>query len=1016
MSKRLKRKSIMMVIIELIFVAILGVFLYQMQVNISAGEQTAELEKKIEPLQETLAEAKIEAEDHTTSYDAMYRSKADTLAFMVQEKVDAKEPNDALMKEYKTLLNVTNALILDKEGNVVAKAEKSDADFTYVRYNQLRTVFTTKETSEPFEVEREDGTYRYYGAVIDDDRMAVIEQDPAELEGLLNDTVTWKSMLRNISVGSTGFAFAVSEKDYTFLYHPQEEVVGQDALDAGIHVEDLEDGNHTWMEIYGQRYLCAVADMGDAYVICALPAQEIKDSCNITVLVVLCVFFAVITLLVTYAIFIMKDQEEQAEGAAAYKKNGKFCFNKGVSTKLGAMIVAGVICVFVSSLYMQELFSLSNKSMSNSQHIEGLQATIQKYEENVKMLEDQYDTRYLNKCRAAAHILTQKPEFRNREDLARLSKVLDVEFISFFDETGTITATNSYYMNFKLSDNKEDQSYEFHKLLSGGEYLIQEAQEDEALGDYNQYIGVSIRNDDGLTEGFVQICVNPQKLEHALEKLQISSVLDGVQIGAKGFAFALNKEDNTFAYYPNEKYIGREATEYGIKENQIHDGFSDYLTINSQKYFANCLETDKYYVFACVPSNEIAAHKVPIALISTAVSLICLLIISLLLCLDREDKQTEDGEEKKSGSMFDVTMPDGKKKKTMDVSSRWSNAALHWDEKTPEQKMTTVLKVLLGIYAVLICIAYVAEKQSGGSGSMFSYIINGGWERGVNVFAATGCIFIICIVMTLTIIVQEILRVLSNISSAQGETIFRLASNFVKYASVIALLYYCFALLGVDTGTLLASAGIIGLMISLGAQKLVSDILAGLFIIFEGEFRVGDIVTIGDWRGTVVEIGIRTTKIEEAGGNMKVINNSAISGVINMTRQYSFAACDFGIEYGESLERVEYILKEELPHMKERLPAIKNGPFYKGVSELGDNSVNIKIVAQCAEGDRIQLMRDLNREVKLLFDKYEINIPFPQVVLNQPAEFKKATQWQKEQAEKFAAEQKELAKQLEDEQ
>lgn len=102
--------------------------------------------------------------------------------------------------------------------------------------------------------------------------------------------------------------------------------------------------------------------------------------------------------------------------------------------------------------------------------------------------------------------------------------------------------------------------------------------------------------------------------------------------------------------------------------------------------------------------------------------------------------------------------------------------------------------------------------------------------------------------------------------------------------------------------------------------------------------------------------------------------------------------------------------------MRERLPAIMNGPFYKGVSALGDNSVNIKIVAQCAEGDRIQLMRDLNREVKLLFDKYEINIPFPQVVLNQPAEFKKATEWQKMQADKFTEEQKELAKKLEDEQ
>ena len=979
MSKRLKRKSIAMVIVELIFVAILGVFLYQMQVNISANDQATELQKKIEPLRETVEDAKAEAQEHTESYDAMYRAKASTLAFMVQENIGAEEVTDAVMQQYRPLLNVTNALIVDKSGNIVAKAEKTSADFSYARYNQLRTVFTSDETSEPFEVEREDGTFRYYAADIDDDTMAVIEQDPAELETLLDDTVTWKSMLQNISVGSTGYAMAISTKDYTFLYHPNEDIIGQDALDAGINVEDLEDGNKVWMEIYGQRYLCSIANLDDAYVVCALPEKEIRDSCNLTVLVVLCVFFAVITLLVTYAIFVLGNQERRKGNKnGVERKVGKLYFNNFLGAKLGAMIVAGVLSVFISSLYMQQLFSLSNKSITNTQHIESLQTTLAKYEEDVKMLEDQYDTRYLNKCRAAAYVLEQRPEFKTREDLARLSKALDVEFISYFDETGTITATNSNYLGFQLSDDPDAQSYDFRKLLAGGEYVIQDAQEDEALGEYNQYIGVAIRDDDGITEGFVQICVNPEKLENALTKLQISSILDGVQIGSKGFAFAINKDDNTFAYYPDEKYMGRDATEYGIKESQIHDGYSDYLTIGSSKYFANCVETDKYFVYACVPSTEIAAHKVPVALLSTAVSLVCLLVISLLLCLNKEmgtaaDELVEDKEETNS-TMFDVTMPDGQTKSTRDISSRWSNAAIHWSEKTPEQKMTTVLKVLLGIYAVIICIAYILQKQNPGNTNVFSYVINGGWERGVNIFAATGCIFIICIVMTLTTVIQEVLRVLSNISSAQGETIFRLVSNFVKYASAIALLYYCFALLGVDTATLLASAGLLGLMISFGAQKLVADVLAGLFIIFESEFRVGDIVQIGDWRGTVVEIGIRTTKIEESSGNMKVINNSGISGVVNMTRQYSFVSRNFGVEYGESLERVEYILQQELPLIKDRIPEIKKGPFYKGVTELDDHSVNINIVAQCTENDRLQLIRDLNREMKLLFDKYGIKL------------------------------------------
>lgn len=1016
MSKRLKRKAAILVIVELICLGILGLFLNNIQVSLSATEQIEELEEKSEPLKEAVETARAEAKEQTEAYDVMYQSKAESMAYMLRNKIDEKA-TDTVMKKYRELLNVNNVLVLDAEGNVKAKAEASRADFTRSRYNQLRTVFQDNEPSKAFEVEVDGQILRYYGAKIDNAAMAVIEQDPAELKALLEDTSTWKSILRNVSVGAEGYAMAISARDYTFLYHPDEELIGGDALDAGIRTESLEDGNETWIEINGQRFLSSVAKLNDAYVLCVISEREIESSCNITVLVVLCVFFTVITLIVAYSIFIMHDQEQRDESVeSSYKKVGAFLYNRMVGAKIATIAIVGLCGILLTSLYMQTLFSLSQRSMSNNRHVEELQATIQRYEEDIKGLQEQYNTRYLNKCRCAAYILQANPELRNRADLEKLSRILDVDFINCFDDTGTIVATNSFEKGFRLSQNEEDQSFEFNRLLAGAEYVVQEAQPNEVLGEYCQYIGVSIRDEEDVPDGFVQICINPEQLEKALQNLNIDSILDGVSIGAGGFAFAINKDDQTFAYYPNEKYIGGLALDYGIKESQIHDGFNDYLTIGTGKYYAACLETEDYYVYACVPESEIASNRLVMALISTAVSLVCLLIIGLFTSLRGRSFAKSGEKDGANGPMISVAMPDGNLKRTQDISSRWSNVALGWEEKTPEQKLTSLLKGLLSVYALVLCGVYLLNDRVFGSKSMFAYIVSGSWEKGLNIFAFTGCIFVICLVVAVTILLQKILRLLARISGAQGETLSRLLSNFVKYASVIILLYYCLALLGVDTAALLTSAGIIGLMVSLGAQKLVSDVIAGLFIIFEGEFRVGDIVTIGDWRGTVVEIGIRTTKIEEAGGNIKVINNSSISGIVNMTKRYSFAACDFGIEYGESLERVEYILRQELPRIKDRLPAILDGPFYKGVSELGGSSVNIKIVAQCKESDRIQLMRDLNREVKLLCDKHKISIPFQQVVINQPAEFEEATKWQKKCAEKFNAEQKELSKKLEGEQ
>ena len=244
----------------------------------------------------------------------------------------------------------------------------------------------------------------------------------------------------------------------------------------------------------------------------------------------------------------------------------------------------------------------------------------------------------------------------------------------------------------------------------------------------------------------------------------------------------------------------------------------------------------------------------------------------------------------------------------------------------------------------------------------------------------------------------------------KGKAIVDLLCSLIKYAAIIVLLFFILKTVGVDTTAMLAGIGILGLIVGLGAQPLIADIIAGLFIVFEKVFDVGDIIVVDGFRGTVKEIGIRTTQIVDVGGNVKIINNSDLKTVINMTNQLSLAICDLSIEYGESLERVEAILKANLPAVKEAIPDIKEGPFYKGVAELGDSAVVIRFVANCEEDAKYQVERDMNRQFKLLFDKNNINIPFPQIVLNQPTEFKDATKKEQKAAQEFVEEQKELSK------
>ena len=264
----------------------------------------------------------------------------------------------------------------------------------------------------------------------------------------------------------------------------------------------------------------------------------------------------------------------------------------------------------------------------------------------------------------------------------------------------------------------------------------------------------------------------------------------------------------------------------------------------------------------------------------------------------------------------------------------------------------------------------------------------------------------------------KLIRIIFKSKMGQNDrtkTVFSLLDGFVKYACAIAIIILILKACGVDTTALVASVGVLTLVVGLGAQPLIADIIAGIFIIFEDEYHVGEIVTINDFRGTVMEIGIRSTKLIDSAGNIKIINNSAIGDVINLSRELSLAIVDCDFPYDVPVELIETILKDNFPKIAENIPAIKEGPYYKGVCMFKDSNVTIKIVAKCLEEDRFQVERDLNREYRRVIVENGIDIAYPQVVINYPEEKKfKLSRRDKEEAREFANEQKELSQNMEE--
>lgn len=208
-------------------------------------------------------------------------------------------------------------------------------------------------------------------------------------------------------------------------------------------------------------------------------------------------------------------------------------------------------------------------------------------------------------------------------------------------------------------------------------------------------------------------------------------------------------------------------------------------------------------------------------------------------------------------------------------------------------------------------------------------------------------------------------------------------SSLICYGSV--LLGFCWGLtiIGVNVSTIFASVGIVALILGFGAESLVADLVTGVFILFENQYNVGDIIEVGGFRGTVQEIGFRTVSLVDAGGNVKIINNSNMTDIVNLSDKQSVAVCEIGISYDTDLDELEKKLPKIFAEIKEKYADVFIGEIkYLGVEDLADSCVRIKIKADVTESNLYGGRRILNKELKMAFDKEKIVIPYPQMVVH----------------------------------
>ena len=190
--------------------------------------------------------------------------------------------------------------------------------------------------------------------------------------------------------------------------------------------------------------------------------------------------------------------------------------------------------------------------------------------------------------------------------------------------------------------------------------------------------------------------------------------------------------------------------------------------------------------------------------------------------------------------------------------------------------------------------------------------------------------------------------------------------------------------LGVNIAPIIASAGILGIALGFGAQSLVKDFLSGVFMIFEDQFGVGDIIDVGEATGTVEAVSLRVTRLRDLDGTVWYVPNGEILRVGNKSQNWSRAVVDVGVGYDEDLARAKRVLTEvahDLWEDEDYRSVIIEEPEVTGVEALTPDAITLRVLVKTQPMEQWGVARELRQRIKARFDHEGIEIPFPQRVV-----------------------------------
>ncbi|KZL03979.1 MULTISPECIES: mechanosensitive ion channel domain-containing protein [unclassified Pseudovibrio] len=289
-----------------------------------------------------------------------------------------------------------------------------------------------------------------------------------------------------------------------------------------------------------------------------------------------------------------------------------------------------------------------------------------------------------------------------------------------------------------------------------------------------------------------------------------------------------------------------------------------------------------------------------------------------------------------------------------------------------------VLRVIVGLCVI------IGVLEVWGVGNFWQWIWAGDGISFANSLMSAVIVILIGFALWLTIMSWIDLRILEREGktvSSRTKTLFQLFSNALSILMIVMFTLLALSELGIQIAPLIAGAGVVGLAVSFGSQKLVQDVITGAFIQLENAMNEGDFVEVGGISGTVERLSIRSVRLRDLNGTSHIIPFSSVTSVSNSTRDFAYAVSVMGVGYDTDIEVAKEAMQEAFRRLEEtpHNVAILGELEMHGVTAFGDSAINIRARIKTLPGSQWAIGRAYNEYLKVVFDERGIDIPFPQV-------------------------------------